>query len=617
MRLFWQKLKTCDRAALFGWLCVVVITTVYTAIVFNRFMPPQEGWFNAFSRRILGGQMPYRDFYLFLQPIYPYIMAALNAVFGFDFIVFRGYGIFERIFLVSMVYLICRRMFKPWISAVATIAGLALYSSFNADVIYSYYQLSLAFVLLSLWLLLKHFDEEKPSKKLGYIALAGVSCSLSFMVKQTLGLAFPFVAVTLIVLKSAKTKGSSGQLGKTLAVFAAGYTSMIALFSVFFLSTNSFDEYISQVYLGTSSKGSLANILFGSMNIILKNHLDWTIMFSVLLVACAIVYIATTRFAQRRKRCSVAQQQNEDRYMWISLILLSLLTLVLPYFFLSSFEKTDLAGAGLFDLKRSLVYALFIVSVVLGMFYLHRTLFKSTSYIPELAVAGTSFTIMYVHGFSGVIEEHSTILIFAFVIGFALSYEGIMNAAKKAAVILFVSVIMLVCSVQRMTWPYEWWGWREPSIRMATTTVEIPTMSGLYMSESTAMMYQTIYDTLKGQIGSNEYVYTFPHIKVFENMFGTIPETFADVHYWDVCPDATAIADSKVLSANPPKAIVYMDLPEEAWLVHERLFRDGARSGQREIERFIDEGIQSGQYIVAADVAPLGDARILVLLRND
>jgi hypothetical protein len=616
MHRFWQRLKACDRASLFGWLCVVTITTIYTVIVFNRFMPPQEGWFNAFSRRILSGEMPYRDFYLFLQPIYPYIMAALNAVFGYDFMVFRVYGIFERLFLVSMVYLVCRRMFRPWVSALATIAGLALYWSFNADVIYSYYQLSLALALLSLWLLLKHFDEEKPFKKLGYIALAGISCSLSFMVKQTLGLAFPFVAVILIVLKSVKTKGSSGQLAKTLAVFAAGYASIIALFTVFFLSTNSFDAYISQVYLGTSSKGSIVGILFGSMSIILENHLDWTILFAVLLVACAIVYVATTRLAQKRKRYSSARQQREDRYMWPALILLSLLTLVLPYFFLSSLEKTDLAGAGLFDLKRSLVYALFVVSIILGVYYLYRTVFKSTSYIPELAVAGTSFTIMYVHGFSGVIEEHSTILIFAFVIGIALSYEGIMNAAKRAAVILLVSIIMLVCSVQRMTWPYEWWGWREPSIRTATTTVDIPMMSGLYMSESTASMYQRVYDALKGRIGDGDYLYTFPHIKVFDNIFGTIPHTFADVHYWDVCPDATAIADSTVLGANPPEAIVYMDLPEEAWEVHERLFRDGAQSGQREIEQFVEYGIQSGQYTVVDEIPALGDARILVLLRS-
>jgi 4-amino-4-deoxy-L-arabinose transferase-like glycosyltransferase len=546
-------------------------------------------------------------------------MAALNAVFGYDFIVFRVYGIFERIFLVSMVYLICRRMFKPWISAFATIASLALYGSFNADVIYSYYQLSMAFVLLSLWLLLKFFDEEDPSKKLAYATLVGVSCSLSFMVKQTLGLAFPLVAVMLIVLKSVKTKGSSGQLGKSLALFTAGYASIIALFSIFFMLTNSFDEYISQVYLGTSSKGSIGSILSGSIRLILENHLDRTLLFATVLIASAIVYVTVGNLLAERSRRedSTAQHSNKGEYAWIAVIALALATLIMPFLFLSFFETSRLAGASLFDTKRYFVNALFIVSVIIGVFYFHRTVFKSHLYTRELAVAATSFTIMYVHGFSGVIEEHSTVLIFGFVIGTALSYKGILNAAKQLAVMLSVSVLMLVCSVQRMTWPYEWWGWREPSISVANTTVSVPRMSGLYMSERTANMYQTVYDSLKGQIDSDDYLYTFPHIKAFDNIFGTIPPTFADVHYWDVCPDDIAVADSNVLRANPPKAIVYMDLPEQAWSFHEHLFRNDAKSGQREIRRFVEEGIQSGQYRVLNDIPASGNARILVLLRSE
>jgi 4-amino-4-deoxy-L-arabinose transferase-like glycosyltransferase len=616
MGRLWQRLKTCDRAPLFGWLCVVVIVTIYTVIVFNRFMPPQEGWFSAFSRRILSGEMPYRDFKLFLQPIYPYLLTALNGVFGFDFIVFRVYGIFERVFLVSMVYLISRRMFKPWISAFAAIASLALYWSFNADAIYSYYQLSVACVLLSLWLMLKFLDEENSTKKLVYVTLAGVACSLSFMVKQTLGLAFPFVAVILIVLQSINSRGGSRQLFKHLALFTAAYASIIALFSTFFLLTNSFDEYISQVYLGTSSKGPLVSILFGSIRRLLEFNLNLTLLFVTVLTASAGIYVAASYFARRQKGNCIVQGSNSGKYMWIAVITLPLMSLILPFFLLSFFENTSLNGAGLFDIKRSFVHALFPISIILGVFYLHKTLFVSPSYITKLAVAATSFTIIYVHGFSGVIEEPSTILIFGFVVGLALSYKGIMNAAKQVTLMLLVSGLMLVCSVQRMTWPYGWWGWHEPSISTATTTVNVPKMWGFYMSERTASMYETIYQSLKGEIEGDEYLYTFPHIKAFDNIFDNVPPTSADVHYFDVCTDSIAVADSEVLRANPPKAIVYMDLPEEAWSIHEKLFRNGAKSGQREIKRFIDEGIQSGQYKVLNEIPADEGATILVLLRT-
>jgi hypothetical protein len=617
IRRFWQRLMTYDRASLFGWLCVAIITTVYTVIVFNRFMPPQEGWFNAFSRRILDGQMPYRDFYLFLQPVYAYMMAALNAVFGYDFIVFRTYGILERLLLASILYLILRKAFKPWIAAFGAVAGLVFSWSFNADVIYSYYQFSLALVLLSLLLLIQFFSVESPRRQSWYLVTAGLACSLGFMTKQTLGLAFPAVAAALIVLHSVRNGGTRGTALKRIALYAAGFVSVIALFLVVLLATGSFGDYVSQVYQGTSSKGALPSILFGAIGRLFDSHLRWALLFLLVLRSPGGLSAAGSRFVAKWCREWVGRLGGYENYVCVVAMMLLTLSLVLPRFFLPFFEASQLNAGGVFDIKRALVYALFPISIGLSAFYLHRTLFKSKEALAKLGIAVTSFTIMYVHGFSGVIEEQSVVLIFSLLVGLALSYPGAAAAIKQVTVIAAVCTVTLVCSVQKMTWPYGWWGWYEPSISAANSTLAIPHMSGLTMSEGTANMYQTVYDSLNGKIEDDEYIYTFPHIKAFDNTFGTIPPTFCDVHYWDVCPDWVALADSRVLQADPPKAIVYMDLTEEAWKVHEDLFRGGAESGQRAIARFIDEGIESGRYRVLAEIPAYEEARILVLLRED
>jgi hypothetical protein len=444
VRLFWQRLRTCDRASLFGLLCVVTITTIYVLVFFNRFMYPQEGWFNAYSRRILSGQIPYRDFNLFLQPVYPYLLAALNAVFGYDFIVFRIYGIFEGMFLVSIVYLIYGRLFRPWIAAFCAIASVTLARSFNVEGICSYYYLSVALVLLSLWLLLKCFDEANPTKKFIYLASAGLACSLSFMVKQTLGFAFLFVAAVLIVLQSIKSGRGSIRGLKRFALFTVGYAVPIILFGIFLLSTHSLRQYISQVYLGTSSKGSLASILFRSIGLLFDRHWRWALLFFTVAIVSAGIYAMGSHFAKRRTSNAIVSISHYDNYMWLGVIVLPVVALVLPRLFLGYFEHTRLNGGGLFDIKRSLVYALFPGAVILSVVYLCRTLFRATSGVSWLAVALTSLTIMYVQGLSGVIEEPSTVLIFGLVLGLALSHPGFMNAAKQVALMLLVSVLMLV-----------------------------------------------------------------------------------------------------------------------------------------------------------------------------
>jgi hypothetical protein len=67
------------------------------------------------------------------------------------------------------------------------------------------------------------------------------------------------------------------------------------------------------------------------------------------------------------------------------------------------------------------------------------------------------------------------------------------------------------------------------------------------------------------------------------------PATLSLAHWFDVCPDDVARADANRLIADPPRVIVWQVLDEELIEVCEKQFRNGNKSGQRDLIRAFDQ----------------------------
>ncbi len=96
--------------------------------------------------------------------------------------------------------------------------------------------------------------------------------------------------------------------------------------------------------------------------------------------------------------------------------------------------------------------------------------------------------------------------------------------------------------------------------------------------------------------GEDEVISTFPHMPLFYLLADRKRETFSAVHYFDVCSDALAISDARIIGRIKPKVIVVMYFPESAWRFHEDIFRGGQRSGQRDLMDLIDRFKNDGEY---------------------
>ena len=75
-------------------ISVIIFCALLMLLTFNRTAPITEGWFSTYADMILSGKVPYRDFELVLPPLYTYLVAAVNLVFGNHLIVWRIIGMF-------------------------------------------------------------------------------------------------------------------------------------------------------------------------------------------------------------------------------------------------------------------------------------------------------------------------------------------------------------------------------------------------------------------------------------------------------------------------------------------------------------------------------------------
>ena len=93
------------RAWLLGGISVVVLPALFYGLFWNRYFGINlDGWFQFFGTQMLKGQVPYRDFYLFTNPLHVLESACLTALFGTHWWILRTVAIAQRSILALIAF---------------------------------------------------------------------------------------------------------------------------------------------------------------------------------------------------------------------------------------------------------------------------------------------------------------------------------------------------------------------------------------------------------------------------------------------------------------------------------------------------------------------------------
>lgn len=195
--------------------------------------------------------------------------------------------------------------------------------------------------------------------------------------------------------------------------------------------------------------------------------------------------------------------------------------------------------------------------------------------------------------------------------------SAVFNSYLVFCAYILMGAISCLCLIQKYLVPYEWHSWSTTPLLSDNTLVKctVPGLEGFVLGESDNQTYAEICRLIEENSTKDDIVYQFPNIMLF-NVLTERKSLYAAVPYFDVCPDSIAIENAGELKKSPPKLFIYANLTEGRWQIHEAYFRNGQRSGQREIQKFYNDVVRNTYSLLGCFDNNEGET-IEVWCRND
>ncbi|MBQ9112893.1 MAG: glycosyltransferase family 39 protein [Clostridia bacterium] len=588
---------------LFAVILAVGLFAFY-GIYANKAFPYAEGWHSYYSELMRAGNVPYRDFFYYLPPLNLLIDSTLWTLSFGSMLMFRLWRLIERVAMMETVYFLLCRYYNPKIVLIGCLFGGIIGGGSSYDLLGDYNQTAEFLLILTALFAVRFAEETVPKKQYLKMALAGCMIGLAFLCKQSTG-AMAMVLYALFLCVWCFWNRDKGFIRYALAA-AVGILAPIALAAIILACMDALIPAIEQIFFGAASKGGLFTILFGNVAAFYKSVIInlWIIILAA--VIFVILSVVMGRYKRSEKYLSLSEdkraaQKIAYRIGWIAAVILILAVLLVVNLgavkgFIGALRGDALNStiSVMGGFKSIVVQILALVLTVLLVTGFAVCVIKRKQIIPAhvLVFSLGAFSSMYCAFMaSGASAGDIPLRVMYFTLPFIFCFVVTALKKYKFPSHIAVSACLVICCLAtlgaKIQCPYSWWGYAEAPVYEKTEAVDIPGLEGYRFSPAEKKAYEEIYRLVSENTDEDDVVFGFPYIKIFNQLTGHIGEVgFVPVHFFDVCPDTYAAEDAERLEQAPPDLILWQDLGEACWSVHEDLFRNGQRMGQRDIQEW-------------------------------
>ena len=591
---------------------LVVVTLYYNILVNFHYLPITEGWFSSYAYLINQGKIPYRDFYLYLTPLYPWILALFSEVFGYSFYGLRILGTLIILGIALTLFLILRKRFTSASSFAGASLAVIYYQSGVAHIPYDFTQVLTLFAVLAIYCLSSGMDHLNPRTKgidthfinlnFLYFFFAGVFGCLCFLTKQSNG-AFISIGIFFAFVFIISQKSFSLSRSKSLLFFFFGALLPISFTLIYLHLNHASKEFIEQIFFSAiQAKGSPKSILFGwimgMFNRLLRIQMQSILLWAFFLIAASYTLLWIIKKSQPAKNFLIKQDGKLKDRLSLLFFIISMGSIISLAWFDNPVLRDLFSGYGQFFIGYIIPLNFVWILCTLSLMIAHNFI----SIIPKpnsvtIVVAISTIGLILGNGTSAGLSEISTFMGVAWCIAWLCSkgtapFLGI----ALAAFIYIATATNLIYS--KFDSPYAWWGTKEPNARVATYQIDHPLLSGISVSKTTYDNFNLIINNLEKDRGKS--IFSFPNIPIFYLLSETMPDSKVIVAWYDFLNDSHAEIEAERLEANPPDTIAFLDLPENVMAAHENLFRGGMPMGQRKIKNYLVKSCvnQAGYTII-------------------
>ncbi|WP_297962529.1 glycosyltransferase family 39 protein [uncultured Campylobacter sp.] len=431
------------------------ITLALHLLIFNHYFSLQEGWWETYAYLVNKGEVINKDFYLAWTPLFVYINAFYQKIFGINFFAFACIGVVAAMIQVILLYAVLREFFSRVSSAVAAIFASLLWIVGGSYIAKDYHTYVFIIEFSTLLFLVKSIKNENSKKGIIYQILGILFLVLLFFIKQNVGLvlfASLFVSYAFI---SSNVKDYLKRIG------------FLLLFTIiFFASINFIMPFDPSSITDNDSKGSLWTIA--------TRFIFEPLLFKNLIVAFTIFIFILVLKRYFDCICCIYDKTMmkimHDVASPIRFAMVGAIFIVLGYFIIHFTSKHIYIGF-------SISIILFIITMV--FIIKNAKIYKSKEY-KFMALAITA--IVYSGTLTSYALDMNTILL---CLSFAFAYILNQNLRNfvRAIFLFWMLFIMALIFYSKLLNPYNWLENYQPSIFRADGEASYPQLKGIKMDK--------------------------------------------------------------------------------------------------------------------------------------
>lgn len=631
---------------------LITCSLFYLLFAFSIAMP-QMGWWQYYGWRIVEGDIPYVDFYLYLPPYHVLYCAFLYRIFHNNIACYVLYGLLiYKIPTWILMYKILLRRFNPLFSGISVFFGMAINSVYPMDLTYDYNPLVTLLYVTIIYSLIKAYDNNSKRKtQTLWMLLAGLISGILLMTKQNIGIAAPVIIILIEVICYFNNR--EFHLLQNIIISLCGFIVGIIPGIAYLLYNHAVNECLYCISSALEAKGvgngfvittirnawrpnylAIAFLILSIYYIIRDIHhpnylrslffmlgsialgVDYSIYMTPIwnflnsntspklseaLIALIFIFIIAIILINKSHISLGYKDKILFGFIWLSLIGEMILSTKLKVS-----QRNFLYGTlGMFNLRRGVLYIIAYLEIFLWIRYTKIILIdkRMTQSFPYyigltgiLLYLGISFT-------SAPLEELYAVTFVPFIVAELLNAKISYNKIKTWAGVLLCLACGLLCLIEKITIPYEWHSWRVPALYDRDNPLVASTIDGLngiFLPKSDEEKYEAIIASIEEYTDKDDIVYQFPNVMLF-NVLTERKTIYDAISYFDVCPDDEASGSVEQLMSDPPEIVIWSSLNENRWAAHESQYRNGNRSGQRDIQDWFDTYVKEnyrclGQY---------------------
>lgn len=601
--------KRVNVEYIFGLLTSILVPLFIMLLYWNKSISNYDGWYNLYAQDILSGRIPYVDFHFLMPPLFLYVWTFLQKIFGNYMIVFHVASIFCKCTMAGALYYTFTRFFNYKISMIAaTFSAVVMLSAPFDNCTFSYNEFVTLLCIISLNLFINFTDKLFKEQKISYQYIIYISIvnTLLFFTKQTHGIVIPFgffIIYSIIML----FKTNKNTYFKTLGIYCISsvFTSMLIFLPI--MHRNILANYILNVYMGTSAKGSVSDIIELPLKLISHYSYIWPLF---ILGTISFVFLILKKYniidMKTMNKEAVSKYIPNSIYILIGSILMITFAVSLNNHLFQKLVLSGINSGTMLAINQIGAIAQYII-FFMALFYFVRFFISKDLHDAQRVILYGIFTLTFLSITFSTAVPCCSYYLYGLALCALLNYRSKFQPIFEIfSIILLMSFVFLV-SLNKSIIPFAFHGFSSLNVATERKVSKLNSLKGFELSKQEVDIYENINDTINKYLNKEDKIFCFINNTLFYTLLERKP--FYDDYYnlyWDVSPDSEAeqiylkLKDSSFV--NKPKVIIYFENPEGVIVFHEKLFRNGNKNNyQRKIDMLLKSYIISQGYIVVSN----------------